>query len=254
MSYWIDSHCHINEERYKKDFDNFLSIAKQNNVLRNNVICLNKEEYLYTLQKQQQYPFLDISFGYFPEDADHVTDEDLQYLESVVDSLVAVGEIGLDYHWDDTKKDVQKQLFIKQLEIAKRHNKPVIIHSRDAAKDTYDILKEYAGDKVLMHCFSESNEMMKQYLKLGYYISFSGVVTFNNATEPKKNAKEVPLDKMMIETDCPYLTPVPFRGQMNQTAYVRYVGEHIAQLKDMDPQQLMEQLMENYRRFFDEKD
>lgn len=253
MAYWIDTHCHMNDEMYKADFAQYMQRAAFNNVGRALVICMNKSDLEYTFELQKQYPCLDIAFGYHPEDADKISDSDLEYLDEVLNDerIRAVGEIGLDYYWDKTYKNEQLELFRKQLLMAGEHHKPVLIHSRSAAQDTYDTLKKYASTGVLMHCFGESAEMMREYLKLGYYIAFGGVVTFKNAHTPKANATEIPLDRLMIETDCPYMTPVPYRGKPNETAYVRYVGEYIAELKGIDTQQLQQQLMANYERFME---
>ena len=251
-NYWIDTHCHMNDEIYRAALDEYLRRAKEYGVGRCLFICMNQPDLSYTLELKEKYPCIDVAFGYHPEDADKITDEDLQYLAQAVrdERIVAVGEIGLDYYWDKTYKEQQKELFIKQIKIANEAGKPILIHSRSAAQDTYDILKANAKTKVLMHCFGESGEMMREYLKLGYYIAFGGVVTFKNARVPKENAAAVPLDRLMLETDCPYMTPVPFRGKTNETAYVRYVGEYIAQLRGVDEELLKKQLMENYERFF----
>ncbi len=252
MSFWIDTHCHMTDELYTADFDRYMNNAKENNVGISNIICLNRNDFIRALEIQESYPSCDISFGYFPEDADHITEDDLAYLErAIIDGKIkGVGEIGLDYHYGKEFVHQQKALFIKQIALANKYGLPIMIHSRDASQDTFDILKKYAKTKVLMHCYSDSLEMMREYLKLGYYISFSGVVTFKNAKAPKENAMNCPLDRMMIETDCPYLTPVPFRGQTNETAYVRYTGEYIAQLREMNIEQLQLQLMKNYESFW----
>lgn len=252
-TYWIDTHCHMNDEIYRSDLDAYMQRSLEYNVGKNMVICMNREDLEYTFEMQQKYPFIDIAYGYHPEDADKITEEDIEYMESIIsdDRIIAVGEIGLDYYWDKTYKEEQKQLFIRQLEIANKVKKPVLIHSRSRAQDTYDILKQHARVHVLMHCFGESPEMMKEYLKLGYYIAFGGVVTFKNARTPKENVINVPLDRLMLETDCPYMTPVPFRGKTNETAYVRYVGEFVARERNISENELQRQLMENYRRFFD---
>ena len=249
MSYWIDTHCHMNEDVYRSDFDLYMQAARDNNVLRSNVICMNRADLEYTRELKKKYPNLDITFGYFPEDTEHLNDEDMNYLEAVIDEIQAVGEIGLDYYYSKEDADRQKEMFIRQIEIANRHGKPIMIHSRSAAQDTFDILKKHARTKVVMHCFSESAEMMREYLKLGYFISFAGVVTFKNAKTPKENALECPIERMMIETDCPYLTPVPFRGKMNQTAYVCHTGQYIAQLKGLSIDQLQQQLIRNYEEW-----
>ncbi len=252
MGYWIDSHCHMNDkEVYDQNFDTFMKRAKENNVGRHNFICLNKEDYLYSLEKQKQYSNIDISFGYFPEDAQNIKESDLLYLESVIDSLIAVGEIGLDYHWNQDFIAKQQELFIRQIELANKYRKPIEIHSRDAGEDTYNILKKYAKTRILMHCYSYDCEMMEKYLDLGCYISIAGTVTFKKAEMIQKDALMVPLDRLMIETDCPYLTPVPFRGKRNETAYVCYTGEYIAKLRNIETEVLQKQLMENYQNFFD---
>ena len=254
--YWIDTHCHMNDEIYRDNLDEYMQRSLRYNVGRNMVICMNREDLEYTFEMQKKYPFIDIAYGYHPEDADKITEEDLEYMESIIDDprIIAVGEIGLDYYWDKTYKEEQKKLFIRQLEIANKVNKPVLIHSRSRVQDTYDILKKHAGVHVLMHCFGESYEMMQEYLKLGYYIAFGGVVTFKNARIPKENVIKVPLDRLMLETDCPYMTPVPFRGKTNETAYVRYVGEFVARERGIDESELQQQLMDNYKRFFDAED
>ena len=256
MSYWIDTHCHINDEIYRENIAEYLERARSFNVQKSLVICMNREDLEYTFELQKAYPWLDIAYGYHPEDAAKITEDDLKYMEDVISDprIIAVGEIGLDYYWDKTYKDEQISLFIRQLDMANKVGKPVLIHSRSAAQDTYDTLKKHAKINVLMHCFGESREMMREYLKLGYYIAFGGVVTFKNARVPKENVAEIPLDRLMIETDCPYMTPVPYRGKTNETAYVRYVGEFICQLRGIDEEDLQNQLMENYRRFFNEKD
>lgn len=255
-NYWIDTHCHMNDEIYREALDEYMQRSLQYNVGRNMVICMNRSDLEYTFEMQKKYPCIDIAYGYHPEDADKITEEDLAYMEEIITDprIMAVGEIGLDYYWDKTYKEEQKKLFVRQLEIANKVKKPVLIHSRSRAQDTYDILKEHAGVKVLMHCFGESAEMMREYLKLGYYIAFGGVVTFKNARIPKENAINVPLDRLMLETDCPYMTPVPFRGKTNETAYVRYVGEFVARERNISESDLQRQLMENYRRFFDAED
>jgi len=243
----------MNEEVYQDDLDAFLKRAKELNVGKSVWVCCSKETYEKTLKLKEDYPNIVMAFGYHPEDANN--DNDLDYLEEVLKEkkLIALGEIGLDYYWVSDNKEKQKELFIKQIELANKYNVPILIHSRDAAKDTYDILKKYAKTKVLMHCFSDSLEMMNEYLKLGYYIAFGGVVTFKNSKQPKENALKCPLDKMMLETDCPYMTPIPFRGQTNETGYVKYVGEFICELRGIDVTILQEQLMRNYETFFGEK-
>jgi len=249
MSYWIDAHSHMNDECYRNDFESYMDNAMKNEVVRTNVICMNREDLLYTQILKMSHQNLDISFGYYPEDVNQITEEDLEFLDEVADTVSIIGEIGLDYHNGKQDAEKQKELFIKQIEIANKHGLPIMIHSRDAAQDTFDILKKYAKTNVALHCYSDSLELMNEYLKLGYYISFTGVVTFKNANQPVINAKNCPLDRMLIETDCPYLTPVPYRGQQNETAYVKHTGEFIANLKNVDVELFKEQIAKNYGNF-----
>ena len=253
--YWIDTHCHMNDETYRENLDEYMQRALEYNVRKSLVICMNRPDLEFTFEMQKKYPWIDIAFGYHPEDVSKVTEEDIAYLQEIIsdERILAVGEIGLDYYWDKTYKQQQKELFVRQIAIANKAGKPVLIHSRNAAQDTCDILRQNAQTNVLMHCFGESTEMMNIYLKSGYYIAFGGVVTFKNSLTPKENAAKVPLDRLMLETDCPYMTPVPFRGKQNETAFVRYVGEYICQLRNLEESELQKQLMENYRRFFNGK-
>jgi TatD DNase family protein len=165
--------------------------------------------------------------------------------------VVAMGEIGLDYHWDKTFIELQKEVFIKQIKLANKLNLPIVVHDREAHKDSYDILKEYnKSSKVLFHCFSGSVEFMKECVKEGWSIAIGGVVTFKNAINIKNVAKEVPLDRLMLETDAPYLTPVPFRGKENKPAYVRYAAEEIAKIRNMTIEEIVDITTNNAEVFF----
>lgn len=252
MNFWVDSHCHMNDEIYSDNFQFYHNNSLEASVLLSNLICLNEKDYLRSKQIKNQYRNnYDISFGYFPADCEDIDNKDLDYLANLVkqdDDIVLIGEIGLDYHYDGVNKEKQQQLFIEQIEMANQLNKPIMIHSRDASNDTYEILKAHAKGNVVLHCYSQSLEMMMKYLDLGYYISFSGVVTFSSAKTTKQCAINCPLDRILIETDAPYLTPVPFRGKQNETSYVSYVGKYIAQLKEIDEVLLQQQIYSNYIR------
>ena len=153
--------------------------------------------------------------------------------------IVAIGEIGLDYYWDKSFNDLQKEVFIKQIKLANELNLPISIHDREAHKDTMDILKEHNNSsKIIMHCFSGSVELAKECVKQGYYIALGGVVTFKNAVKMKEVAKEIPLERLLLETDAPYLTPVPYRGKENQPAYVKYVAEEIAKIRNISLEEI----------------
>ena len=251
MTYWIDTHCHMNDEIYRRDFSEYMKRALKMNVCRSLVVCMNREDLEWTFDIQKQFPHLDIAFGYHPEDAARITEKDLEYMREIIKDprIKVIGEIGLDYYWDKTFMEKQKSLFVRQIQLANEAGKPIQIHSRSAVGDTYDILKKHAETNVLLHCFGESGEMMREYLKLGCYIAFGGTVTFKNARVPRENAAAVPLNRLMIETDCPYMTPVPYRGQTNETAYASLVGEFVAELRGISAEELKVQLMDNYQRF-----
>lgn len=165
--------------------------------------------------------------------------------------IVGIGEIGLDYYWDKSFNDLQKEVFIKQIKLANMLNFPISIHDREAHKDTFNILKEYNhGSKIVMHCFSGSVEFALECIKEGWYIALGGVVTFKNALKMKEVAKDVPLDKLLLETDAPYLTPVPYRGKENQPSYVKYVAEEIAKLRGTTFDEIDNATTENAERVF----
>ena len=192
--------------------------------------------------------------GIFPSEAKTYTEEIEHKMESAAKTnkkIVAVGEIGLDYYWDKSFNDIQKEVFSKQIKMANNLNLPIVVHDRDAHKDCFDILKENnPKNGVLFHCFSGSVEFMKECVKEGWYIAIGGVVTFKNAVKIKEVAREVPLDKLVLETDSPYLTPVPYRGKPNKPAYVKFVAEEISKLREMPTAELIDITTQNAESFF----
>ena len=194
--------------------------------------------------------------GIHPEDAKNwdegILDKIRKYSED--EKIIAIGEIGLDYYWDKKHIDIQKDIFIKQVQLANELHLPISVHDRDAHKDTFDILKEYnKTSNVVLHCFSGSVEFSRECLKEGWYIALGGVVTFNSANKMKEVAKTVPLDRLLLETDAPYLTPVPFRGKENQPAYVKYVAEEIAKLRGISFEEVASATTDNAKRVFNLK-
>ena len=192
--------------------------------------------------------------GIYPSEAKTYTQEvEDRMIELAKNHKVkAVGEIGLDYYWDKSLVDLQKEVYVKQILLANKLNLPIVIHDREAHKDAYDLLLEYnQSSKALFHCFSGSVEFMRECVKKGWYIALGGVVTFKNAVKMKDVAREIPLDKLVLETDSPYLTPVPFRGKPNTPAYVRYVAEEIANLRQMPLNELIDITTNNAERFFE---
>lgn len=205
------------------------------------------------IQIANNYENIYAMVGIFPTEAKTYSDDVELKLEDYAKDkkIVAVGEIGLDYYWDKTFNDVQQDVFKKQIHLANKLNLPIVVHDREAHKDTFDILKsENKGSKVLFHCFSGSPEFMKECVNEGWYIALGGVVTFKNAVKMKEVAKEIPIKNLLLETDSPYLTPVPYRGTPNKPAYVKYVAEEIAKIREMSFEELADITSNNAEEFF----
>lgn len=249
--YWLDSHCHINDEAFKDDLDIVLQNMVDNDVLEAMIISSYIDDYKYGLTIHHDKIKFKHSLGIYPGDVDDVDEELFNQFEELFkdEKCEAIGEIGLDYHWGKENRDKQIDIFDKQLSIAEKLNKPVIIHSRDAIQDTYDILKRHKCN-VIMHCYSDSAEMAKEFVKLGYYISISGTITWKNAKEPLRVIRNVPIDRLLIETDCPYLTPAPNRGKRNEPANVIYTGKKICEELEIDEDIFKKQINENYHKIF----
>ena len=240
--YLIDTHAHID---MLKDFDitgvGKVVVPSVEVATMDKVVALSEIENVYSM------------IGIYPSEAKTYTQdvEDKMVELAKNKKVVAVGEIGLDYYWDKSFVDLQKEVFIKQIKLANRLNLPIVVHDREAHKDCFDILKEHnKGSKVLFHCYSGSVEFMRECIKEGWYIALGGVVTFKNAVKMKDVAREVPLDKLVLETDSPYLTPVPFRGKENKPAYVRYVAEEIAKIRDVSVEEIIDITTRNAEEFF----
>lgn len=235
MEMFFNTHSHLNSEELYQDRDLYIQNALDNKVTNIVVVGYDLETSKLALQIAHEYPFIYAAVGIGPNDCLDTTDEEINQVEELLQDhrVVALGEIGLDYYWDTVPRDKQKDIFLKQIEIAKKYNKPIVIHSRDAYEDTYTILKE-AAHYGIMHCYSGSAEMAKRFIKIGFMISLAGPVTFKNARVPKEVAKAIGIDYLLIETDCPYLTPHPFRGKLNEPANVVYIAQEIAKLKSME--------------------
>ena len=251
MMNWLDSHCHINDEAFRGDLDEVLDRMVLNGVRKAMIISSYIGDYEYGLKISHPEIAFKHSLGIYPGDVDDLDEELFHSYEKLYeeDSCAAIGEIGLDYYWNKENRERQKEVFKRQLILAQKLHKPVIIHSRDAIQDTYDLMKEYRSEGV-MHCYSDSAEMAREFVKLGYYISISGTVTWKNAKEPLEVIRSVPLDRLLIETDCPYLTPAPKRGTRNEPAYVVYTGKKIAEELGLNEEDFKKQLNENYHRLF----
>ncbi|NLC97052.1 MAG: TatD family hydrolase [Erysipelotrichaceae bacterium] len=248
---WLDSHAHICSKEFDEDLDIVINNIKENNITKVMIICsdLNECEKAFDLAKNDKR--FDVAVGLHPIDQKDLTKEDYDrfYMYAKNKYVKAIGEIGLDYHWHNDNKEEQKELFIKQIELAKQLDKPIIVHSRDAMQDTFEILKKYKIKGVL-HSYSGSYEMAKEFIKLGYYISIAGPVTFKNARILKEVASKIDLDKLLIETDCPYMTPVPYRGKRNEPMYVKHTGKYICELRNIDEIIFQKQIHNNYETLF----
>jgi hydrolase, TatD family len=250
----FDTHVHLNDTQFGGDLEEVLERARQNGVQYMTIVGFDRPTIRRALELAEQYEGMYAAIGWHPVDAIDCTEEDLLWIEELCrhPKVVAIGEIGLDYHWDKSPKEIQKELFRKQIHLAKRVGLPIVIHNREATEDVLTILREEGADEVggIMHCFSGSAETVKTCLDLNFYISFGGPVTFKNAKKPKEAAKVVPLDRLLIETDCPYLAPHPYRGKRNEPAYVRLVAREIAELKGISEEEVARLTTENAMRVF----
>lgn len=248
---YFDTHCHLNSEALYPEHDKFIDHALQQQVNHMVVVGYDMDSSAKAVELAKQYDFIYAAVGIGPNDCLKTTDEDLKVIEEYLKEpeVVALGEIGLDYHWDDVGKDRQKEMFQKQMDLAKTYQKPVIIHCRDAYEDTFQIL-EANGHPGIMHCYSGSAQMAERFIKLGFYISLAGPVTFKNAKVPKDVAEKISLDHLLIETDCPYLTPHPYRGKLNEPANVVYIAKEIAKLKNMEIEDVARMTTFNAKKVF----
>lgn len=232
----IDTHCHFNDEAFDNDLDDVIKRSNDNNVNKIIIVGFSNETNKKAIKIVNDYDCCYLAIGLHPEEANNVNDKDLIELEELIKSNkpVAIGECGLDYYWVKDNKEKQKWLFRKQIELSIKYDLPLIIHSRDAISDTLDVLKEYSNIRGVMHSYSGSYEMAKEFIKIGFYIGVGGVITFKNAKTLVNVVEQIELDKILLETDCPYLTPVPYRGKRNESSYIPFIAEKIAELKNVD--------------------
>lgn len=241
----FDTHAHYDDEAFDEDRDELINSLKDNNIVRVVNVGASLKMSEASLELSKKYPFFYAAIGVHPDEVAQVDEEGLIKLRQMIDNpkVVAVGEIGLDYYWNKDNKELQKAGFIKQIDLGKEYKLPIIIHSRDAAEDTMKILKEEdAGvNGGVVHCFSYSKEIALEAIGMGFNIGIGGVVTFNNAKKVKEVVECVPLEKIVLETDCPYLAPVPFRGKRNSSLYLPQVVNMIAELKNIDTETVEKQ-------------
>ncbi len=251
----VDTHCHLNDEALYKDLDNVISRARQAGVEKMVVIGWDEASSKLAIKIAEQYDFIYAVIGFHPENVFDIDDKVLYETLNLYKhpKVVGIGEIGLDYHWtkDPDKREIQKEYFIKQIKFANEVGLPISIHSREAFADTLEILKQYPPlHSGVMHCYSGSVENIQDIINLNLYIGLDGPVTFTNAKTPKEVAAEVPLEKLVVETDCPYLSPHPLRGTVNEPANICLVIDAIADLKQMSKKHLLEVVYDNSCRLF----
>lgn len=249
----IDTHSHINFEEYKTNFDEFLENLRNNDIEKVIIPGVEPSTFEEIVDICQKYNMLYGAIGVHPSECLKYNEavEQQIYKYSKNPKIVAIGEIGLDYYWTVETKQQQQNILRKQLTIAEDMQLPVIIHDRNAHEDTFNILNEFNNLKdVIFHCFSADPKFAKRCIDKGYYIAIGGVVTFKNANDLKETAKIVPADRLLLETDAPYLTPVPYRGKLNSPEYLKYIAKEIATLRNTNTEEIKEQTTINAKRIF----
>ena len=250
----FDSHAHYDDSRFDADRFAMLDKMQENNVGLIMNACASMSDIPLIKEMCSRYDFIYGSVGVHPSDCGNMTFDDIMTLRSECrDSKIkAIGEIGLDYYYDDVPREIQKKWFINQIELAKEEKLPIIVHDRDAHSDTLEIMKSFHAEECggVLHCFSGSCEMAKGILDLGFYVAFGGVLTFNNAKKAVEAANYIPLDRLLIETDSPYLAPVPYRGERNSSLYIHCVAEKLAQIKNVTVEEVERITFENAKKCF----
>lgn len=249
----FDTHAHYDDIQFSDDRKELLHSMADNGVGNIVNVSASYDSCKRVVDMVQDYPFMYAAVGVHPDNVGDLDEEAFARMEELFtrDKVVAVGEIGLDYYWDQESHDLQKEWFIRQLKLARQLRLPVLIHSREAACDTMEIMKEYAqGLKGVIHCYSYSKEMAKEYVKLGFYIGVGGVVTFKNARKLKETVEALPLTSIVLETDCPYLAPTPYRGKRNNSIYIQYVAAEIAKLKGITYDEVIAQTEANAKELY----
>ncbi len=250
----FDTHAHYDDQAFDCDREELLNGMKERGVEYIVNIGASLASCKKTLELIEEYPFLYGAIGIHPSETAELTDEDMDWLKSKAaqEKIVAIGEIGLDYYWPEPDRETQKKWFIRQLKLAEELKLPVVIHSRDAARDTLEILKNWNDHKTkgVIHCFSYTWEMAKEYLAMDYYFGIGGVLTFKNARKLAEAVEQIPMERILLETDCPYLAPEPYRGKRNQSGYIDYVAEKLAELKGLDREDVLRITGENAKVFY----
>jgi len=249
----FESHAHYDAHQFDEDREELLLSMQENGIGTIVNVCADWDSVTEVVDMAQNYPFMYAAVGLHPDEVGDLSEERFGILKAQCqkEKVVAVGEIGLDYYWDNESHDVQKKWFVRQLELAREFDLPVIIHSRDAAEDTLKVMKEHGrGLRGVIHCFSYSKELAEEYVKMGFCIGIGGVVTFKNGKKLKEVAEVVPLERILLETDCPYLAPEPYRGKRNSSLYIPHIAQAIADIKGITYEEVVEQTEKNGKELF----
>ncbi|CEP91969.1 deoxyribonuclease [[Clostridium] sordellii] len=254
----FDSHAHLNDERFDEDREESINSLKAKGVdlVLNPGACIETSK--SSVELANKYDFIYAAVGVHPHDVGEMTEDDIETLRKLAlenEKVKAIGEIGLDYYYDNSPREIQKKWFKRQIELANELKLPIIIHDRDAHGDTFEIIKNTKSPEIgcVLHCYSGNVELAKEYVKMGCYISIPGTVTFKNNKKTREVAKEIPLEYLLIETDSPYMAPEPHRGKRNDPSLVQFVADKIAQEKGISYEQVCEATKENAKRFFNIK-
>lgn len=250
----FDTHAHYDDEAFDEDREELLTHMGERGVEYIVNVGASIASTAKTLELTEQYPFVYGAAGIHPSETAELTSRDIEWIREIAykEKVVAIGEIGLDYYWPEPDRGVQKRWFKKQLKLAEETGLPIIIHSRDAAADTLEILKEWDAHKTkgVIHCFSYTWEIAREYLDMDYYFGIGGVLTFKNAKKLKEAVMHIPMEKILLETDCPYLAPEPYRGKRNQSEYIFYVAKQLAEIKNLSREEVLEITNNNAKQFY----
>ena len=250
----FDTHAHYDDEAFDEDREALLASLKENGIGAVTNIGASLESCRTTLKLAEAYPWMYGALGIHPSESGELTEKDMDWLLEALGNkkIRAVGEIGLDYYWEEPEHEIQKKWFVRQLDLAREVNLPIVVHSRDAAKDTLDIIKASGarGMGGVIHCFSYGVEMAREYLNMGFYLGIGGVLTFKNGKKLKEVAAYAPLEQIVLETDCPYLAPVPNRGRRNSSLNLPYVVAALAEIKGISEEEVLEVTWKNAENMY----
>ncbi len=250
----FDTHAHYDDEAFNEDREQLLAQLAEQGIGTVTNVGSSLASTKTTLELAEKYPFMYAAVGVHPSETEELDEIWMVWLREIAarPKVVAVGEIGLDYHWEEPERELQQHWFRRQLDLAREEKLPVVIHSRDAAQDTLDIMKEEHAEEIggVLHCFSYGVEMAREYLNMGFYLGIGGVLTFNNSRKLKEVVAYAPMDRLVLETDCPYLAPVPYRGKRNCSLYLPHVVRAVSGIKGIPEEEVIAVTEENARRLY----